>query len=517
MDQGNETYDVALELDAAGEPVTHTCDCAAGKKFCAHKAAVLLHLTDAAPAKEEKVKGRAKKRSELEQLLDEVTEKELRSWVADVLATHKDISLAFRTRFLMNADELNPKKIRDLSAEASKTVAGRQFSVDATQVAKLVTLWTNIHRTALDRYLAAPFEAAPFALLQAVLQSVDDFLAQHQTNSKKLQQYLDGIQAKIVLAIKEVAEAESWTASVAMIVNAIGVSFETLAADFYLQLLNRLCSVESEERRIQIATLFGNALPAKEKLASADRGLLAKAGVQLLRECGVLQQHLHRFPFIPWSNEYNLLLIGAHVEAGNIEAAQKLAWQAVESNRDDVYNIPYLRILDLICNRAGDEAQRTKALQRLILLTPSMEAYAVLRSSLGADQLKELRSRLLSRANSSLLWEWRCFGCSLMAEDKNWKKMIAQIDKTPFPSAIRPWLQQLADENANLLVNKLMEWVKPWQAAYAEDDPEAFDLVEDLLAMFGRDAIKSAVRRHGLGHTHTRTIWLLAKKLTDGM
>ncbi|RYY91163.1 MAG: hypothetical protein EOO11_23120, partial [Chitinophagaceae bacterium] len=213
VDDGNDTFDVSLRFAPDGELAAHACDCGR-KDFCAHRAAMLLYIGAPKAEKEALPKGKARKKSELEQLLDDASDTELRAWLLTLFPAHKDLALAFRSRFGKHEEQFTAETVTRRSAEAVKAATGRQQSLDAIQVGKVLALWTDLHRSVLDFYAKAPYEADHFQCLDAVFTVVAEFANRYLVSGKKLAQYEESLRRQVAKSLAAVEEPQRWAQAV---------------------------------------------------------------------------------------------------------------------------------------------------------------------------------------------------------------------------------------------------------------------------------------------------------------
>ena len=515
VDDGASSFDVSLRFGADGALLAHSCDCGGGDRFCKHRAALLLQVTSAeSPAgkPEPLVKGRAKKRSELEELLEETGEQQLRAWLALMLKTHKDVALAFRAHFGRKNEALTPEQIRKQTAEAVKTVAGRQQSVDATQVKKIIALWSDLHEPVLRHYLEAVYDPERFQCLQALFAAIAGFARQYYISSKKLQQYVESIQRRVVGALKAVEENGNWERAAGFFFDGINENNDPELTEIYFEVIKGLAELESVIRRARLAELF---IVAYRRLLSEhvpDRSRLVKFAVNLFDTCGVTEQYLDDIPALAWSPEHNERLLRALIASGKTGRAEQIAWQQIQHNRNEMYDLPYLEILRDIYRQQDNEAGLTDVLTRILLIKPVIDDYAFVAARLDEQQLQTLRSRLMGRGSAPSNSAGRAFLCAVHALDGNWKKILALLKSSRSPAFLLPWLEPLKQFDAPVLLNALLTWEDPAPYLYGGDDarPQEAELAQRLIELYGREAVKAGVEKHRKTFGRPGRIWALA-------
>jgi hypothetical protein len=124
VDEGKESYDVLVELDAKQNVVTHTCDCTDEYLYCAHKTAVLLTLQGSVKAKK-KAEPKIKQTPE-ENLLQTLELEDLRRFVRIVLKENKQLRLQFLSNFKGENIVINQAELNAVTTDIVKQVLGQR-------------------------------------------------------------------------------------------------------------------------------------------------------------------------------------------------------------------------------------------------------------------------------------------------------------------------------------------------------------------------------------------------------
>jgi hypothetical protein len=144
VDEGKESYDVLIELDAKQNVVTHTCDCPDEYLYCAHKTAVLLTLQGSVKAKK-KAEPKIKQTPE-EVLLQTLEVEDLRRFVRIVLKENKQLRLQFLSNFKGENIVINQTELNAVTADIIKQVLGQRRNPkqsDRKRIAKLLLAHLN--------------------------------------------------------------------------------------------------------------------------------------------------------------------------------------------------------------------------------------------------------------------------------------------------------------------------------------------------------------------------------------
>jgi hypothetical protein len=144
VDEGKESYDVQIALDAKQNVVTHTCDCKDEYLYCAHKTAVLLTLQGSVKAKK-KAEPKIKQTPE-ENLLQTLEVEDLRRFVRIVLKENKQLRLQFLSNFKGENIVIGQAELNAVTADIIKQVLGQRRNPkqsDRKRIAKLLLAHIN--------------------------------------------------------------------------------------------------------------------------------------------------------------------------------------------------------------------------------------------------------------------------------------------------------------------------------------------------------------------------------------
>lgn len=514
VDDGPDSFDVLLRFAPDGALAAHSCDC--GKKaFCVHRAALLLHIGAPKPERAQRASARPRKQSTLGQLLAGVSNEDLRGWLTAQLEVHKDLALAFQARFARPA-LLTPAVVAQQSADAVRAVAGRQQSIDATQVKKIVALFQDLHQPVLDQYRDAPFEQERFACVQAVFASTAALTDRYLLSSKKLAQYEEELRRQVVIALSTIADNDSWTRATGFLLEEIGRDQTLYRTQNYLAALRALVEVESATRRQSLTERFAQVFRRLLADYPVERIALVTFAYSLFEACGVLLQHLDELPSLAWQPEYNRKLLQHLLDAGHLERAEALAQAEIRNNRNDHYNLPYLQVLRQVYTRSGDEEKLTALLLQQLAIEPDIHDFDYVAARVDEEPLRHLRNRLLSRGAAGAGIGWQRFTFALLARESNWKKMIVLLATTACPGAVAPWLEQLKEHNSAGLLNALLSWPGPPLYFYGEQTEEVkaqeAEVAARLIELYGADAVQAAVERHRHNFKKPGRIWALVQE-----
>jgi hypothetical protein len=497
VDEGEESYDVALTLNNKGIVVTHSCDCKKGSSFCIHQAALLLQL---AKGKQAKVVSKVKtKVNKAEALLEAAGEHELKAWLRELLARNKDIELAFVHHFSAKQHEYTPEEAAQITKDAIKAVVKNKRTIEISELKRIVDLWTGIHAPIVQQYQAAAAEEAVFNNLHAVVKSCMEFNGKTNNTSTKIPKYIEGLLLQCTECLNNLHDETAWAKGTGYFINQLKDDFGNVAMH-YLVHLNSLCLISNQQRKAslieRLVACYGKTNPDR----MYNGGVYTKMIFTVVQENGLFQQYQQIFKPIQFDNTYNLLLIKLLIDEGNFATAETFCTQQINSNFRDVYNIPYLESLKDIYTRQQKKGNLSKTLSLLLPHTFDFSDFLYISNNMpDGEEKKTWRTRILTRArnasSSNLKALLFCF--QLMDHENKFLKMIEYIDShTPYTTVLQYFNKMAGADKAKLLAAVIQKGRSyNWSFSQHRNGEEACfpELLSVMIQCYTADYLKAAL------------------------
>ncbi|WP_432712552.1 hypothetical protein, partial [Pedobacter sp.] len=253
VDVKENTFDTSLQLKDHLEVIAHGCDCEDSTIFCPHKAALLLFLVEQKkPASPLKL---IKKVNQLDTLLNNAEDHQLRAWVFNLLSKNKDLELLFINEF--NPVKLpSPAEINASTKDIVKAVVNRRQKVEIAELKRIIQLWTEIHQNIIDDYCEHCYDEPAFLRLHAIFHAVDEIQRKLRTSSIRVSSYQNDILETIFPFVSQIEEEQHWDQVVTFFAERIKGDGYYLRM-YYLNFLVKLHGLSSEERRRKLTiTVF---------------------------------------------------------------------------------------------------------------------------------------------------------------------------------------------------------------------------------------------------------------------
>ena len=413
VDEQDSSFDVKLSM-IKNVVSTHSCECESNAPFCQHKIALLNYIaTGIKPSAKILAK---KKIDPVRQALEDADHEKLKDWLFATLKKNKDLSIAFTNEFLTRTDDYDPREIIVLTMDAVKAVINKRSRAEATEVKKIVDLWSAIHRPILDKFLAEPTSPAYFAQVHAVIDTCDNCKYRISTNSKRFEKYIKDIKDELSAAISIIREDESWSKSLSYFFLELFHEGYYGIRRAYVNLIVSVFNSSATDRRKKINEMFVEIYQNRSKESKNDAIEILKLVLDMVIANNEFVEHKEMFVPIRHSINYNLKLIDNLMKIGELGKAEMFCIEQVNSNTNQEYDWAYTSRLKHIYTETNNEKKLIHLISDELLRTPDSRIISWWRpTSLKMVNLKNGETRFWPTPGSLQVttrkqWNfpWRC-------------------------------------------------------------------------------------------------------------
>lgn len=508
VDEGEESYDVALRLSPKKEVTEYRCDCGSAEAFCRHKTALLMHLAGKTkkPAAAKAVKGKAKsKQSQTDALLEAADTDQLKAWVKELLDKNKDLALAFVQRFGEQKTAYTKAEAEALTMEAAKTVVKNRTKVEQSELKKIVELWGNVHQPVVEGYTANVTNEEAFLAFHAMLNACLAFAQKVGATGVKISNYVEGLLNQTVELITPLFSDEAFETAIAFYRQHL-VADKYLIRMHYAKHLQKILSLSTPER------LAAGAEKLVEQYATIhpDRLINGNAYTKLLFDFldrnGLLQKYLSRFQPITWDNSFNGQLIEKLIDQGALEKAEAFAQKQMAGNYREEYNLPYLILLKKIYALQKNEGKLAGVMAQLLPYSFNFDDYLFISERMPEDEeKKKWRTMLITKARNASSYGQPAaddFYFRLLAHEQNYKKMLTSINSyTPY-RLLLDYFEPMALTDKNALLKAFIVKGGQDKWSYLDDEEEEENeeqyfpaLLDKLVKTYGKPTLLLAIKQ----------------------
>ena len=440
VDEENESYDVIIEFE--GKNVLDvSCDCPKQNTICVHKVALINFIKRKTPKKGVLLK---RKKTEVDILLEQLNEEELRLWATELFKKNKDIEFLFINEFSKKEFQYTKEVVGRIVDKAIKSVIKNKKNIDATELKRIID--------ALEVALAP---VSKFCKENIILPETNDlFLFSNSIlfefhnnmflNSIKLVRFIEKRYKEINLYIHSIQNKLHWETIVdenikyLLLDNSMyGMQMETI---FHLY-----DSIDTKERR----SFFGSVLFDIHTIAVNKNTRYIKEikffFLKVFSENQLLEKVYVHFTPLRFENDYNLFLIEKLIEIEKYDIAEKYAHEQIEINSNDKYNFGYYNLLKRIYESLKDEKKIALLQMKTIFHDFTLENYLLIEKYCEEKEFKLFRTKLLTAFKRKFYENSKYVKAyfEIFFHDKKYKNMIDNISELTSYQLIYDYKEEL--------------------------------------------------------------------------
>jgi hypothetical protein len=518
VDDGDESYDVAIELDK-GQLKSHRCDCPeATDRLCTHRAAVLLRLADAGKKTGQKTPATAKikKRNPLEALVMDLPEDTLRTWAFNLLKKNKSLALEFTNQFTAHTRVITPEDITAINANAVKAVAKNRKRLDTTTVKQIVALLEKVHQPVIDQVKRNITEPASLLLMEKLLVDlVESYEARMEITSNKLSLYREGLVMHLVEPLHNLEVHETWL----WVMNNIIILCNGRVGSYtneWLQLLMHMATLEQQPERRQ--AILDGLLDMLKHLKPSNRDYhYQNTSLRLwafFKEQGEAARALKVFKPFPYQLDYNLQLIDEALRQGLTDTAETWCKQQIAANTRAEFNLEYLVRLKTIYQQSSRHAESLQVIENLIGYRYSFEDYEYGLSLMPTEEDKKAwTKKWMAKVNRHLSDDYGAakFHYAMCIAYDNYDRLLTKLPECCLLELIIPLLDKLYHHQPVLLFQNLVAGLR--RDNFAQVNKDYYGEVWDwLVAHYTAGAVAEMVQSR-IFYTYGEFYWYAKQRL----
>lgn len=191
VDEGKESYDVHVSIDAKDEMTKNECDCE-NKKPCAHQIFLAGYILNKRQKSAEKTKQRlTKKLPEYYSIVDSLDEFQLKNWLKTYLDNNKNVRFEFILQF--KESTFSAEALEQNLMDAISSTTNNRKKLDQLQIKNLLNIFDKINQPIYDKIKDSKDLNASILLTIMVSKVLNSHYNMIKSNSKKYESYLDNV------------------------------------------------------------------------------------------------------------------------------------------------------------------------------------------------------------------------------------------------------------------------------------------------------------------------------------
>ncbi len=435
VDDGGDTWDVAVTINRETGVVTaHTCECNDKAAICRHRVALIALIADGVTTTVVKKAAKAPRRDALTILVQDTPADALREWVLTVLRRNKELHLAFTHQFGTAITSYTPADATRLVTDVVKSVMAKKKKADATQLKKIVELWTDILKPIVAFHHNAVMDENTFWAFDAMIDACQKVMQATDSSSTRVQKYLEEVLTSTAAAIDVLQDEALWQKTASYYVQRL-VMNQTMLNNAYLHMLTALMDITSAGRREALAQLLMTDFDKNIKRVSAP-GRYQHFLLKVLKTADVFGLYYRQLKPVTDEPAYNTELIRMLIDIDELEVADECCNKIIASNYYAEFNVPYWLLQRDIYMRMGARSKLMGVMRDLVPHTWSFDDYLTVYNYLDGEPQKSWRKRimaLIAKAISNYNRAAIRFQFDMLQHERNFTKMFQAIDgRTPF-------------------------------------------------------------------------------------
>lgn len=456
VDELDKSYDVSLQLEK-GAVINSTCECKSNLSFCQHKIALLAFIAKGMkPAAKVTV---SKKIDPVNHAVEQADPEKIKEWILKTLKKNKDLSIAFMNEFSNKSENYTPAEIIALTHDAVKAVIGKRRKAEVVEVKKIIDLWTEIHKPILVQYFAEPANENYFMQIHAVIDTIVEYKYRILTNSKRFETYFKQVLTQIEEVISNIRDDETWTKCLTYFSKEFFLDGYGGIRREYTNIFVHVFNSTSVQRRSKIAGIIEKIYQSRKDERIED----SKELLQLLLHMVVVNKNFPEYKdtFRPIRHaiEYNIRLIDALIELGELNTAEAYCIQQMGENTNSNYDLDYIARLKQIYTHTKDDKKLVGVLSKELLYKPNFDNYTFVIANVQADaQFKKWRNQVLANARQLAGFHKNAadFSLALRNLEGDFKGLLAYLDENADYDSIALYTKQLILYSAEAFIQKLI-------------------------------------------------------------
>ncbi|QYS88459.1 SWIM zinc finger family protein [Flavobacterium davisii] len=403
VDQKDKSYDVQIRLNSKKQIETTSCDCSDGA-ICIHMVALADFLKNQTKTTETSKKRILKKQSESDQLLEAISDLDLRIWIADLLNTNKEIAFVFKNKFSKEEIQISEEKLTAVINESIKSIIGKRKTVQTNEVKKII----DTLQISLKPYTDALLQNQTLENLKHInyiAKELWQFYDDYYLNTTRIGTFINKIKETFITNLLLLKDFDLWCERVEDLI-AFEITDEKHTHFFYTDKIYKFSKTNELKLAFFLNKLEEKTKPFLEKKEnwSLENFHLKAFVLPIYIEQGMFAKYVKIFKPVKFQNDYNLLLIQALKELGENEKVEKYALDQIANNYYyEEFNIPYVKILDELYRKLEQNDKLALLLARHGKYIFSLNNYELIKKYAPSEDFKKYRQALLTNATNAIV------------------------------------------------------------------------------------------------------------------
>ncbi|MBS1572055.1 MAG: hypothetical protein JST62_06655 [Bacteroidetes bacterium] len=491
-DEGQHSFDVKITLDKSDNVIENNCECETKTKgYCGHEIALMLHILQSKTTVAKKKTVKIKPPTEIEILLQNISEVELKDWLKLYLKQNKETFLDLKLYFSNDKKEYSIDEVQTLIVDAITSVIGKRKKASAQENKKIAELLQKSLDPVLEFSKNNTLDRNGIAFYKAIHQLLFANYYNLLDSSTKYNKIIVDFLEKSTIYFNTNEEAKSWKEKMEKYCNAI-FNNKINYMDF-----NIVKSMYSNATRNQKEIIAKYIVEKIEKLSSTKQFNtdIKMFFLEMFLENQCWESVIGFFEIEIYENKYNVLFLNL-LKTTDPQLAADYCKKVIKHNYYDYYNEPYYVILQEIIEENGSKEELAKF--KMFLLENGRKNYtdyAFIKENIKDEKVfSDFRKKLIKTFNFYYgEEEHQEVFLKILADEKDYKTMISRISQYTPASVILKYCDELFAFNKEKLIVELKNKLSKDHNEIASEKSE-LQLLEWMFSKYDKSYFASLKR-----------------------
>lgn len=398
VDDTNDSYDVQIIFDSKKNIKETACDCIEGGT-CNHIVALANFIFENKTEKTVVKKATKRKLSEIDTILENISNDDLRIWISDLLNKNKEIAFAFKNNFGKNTVEVTKENIEKAIQETISSVIGKRKKCETNEVKKIVDALNVSLKPYLDSILSK-VSKENYDLLKHLTTKLEEFNYDFYLTSNRVLKLVENITDLQLKSLFNIKDYEEWQKAAKFYLDLIFEKRFLISELEFIKNIYEFSKTNELQNKFIIAILENNFEVLYKNL---DENFLINFEIEsfflyIFSENNLTQKHIHNFKPRRFQNEHNLLLISELLKTNQTDLVEKYCLEQIEQNFKQEYDIPYVKVLISIYKKENNTSKLADILCEYGKFMFKLEDYLFIKENATIEKFKKYRQGVLTNA-----------------------------------------------------------------------------------------------------------------------
>ncbi len=451
VDDKADSFDVMILLDDNLNIIGHECDCNETDIFCMHKAALAISINSGSKPASKAIasKVKARKKDELRDFLDGLTEVQIREWLYTKAKSNKEFLFQLKSEFEVPIVTLDKEEILKSTTTYFKAVMKNGKYYDNTQILKIIELWRPYHHSVIDNIVNHNLDKTKLALIDGMYENIESYIDMSKRQNNKVANYLASLGDYLELKFFNLSNSLQRE----MLLQGINLLDNSkITSDVFANLtIKNLDKLDLEKDRVPIVQLI--------KIFCTSRRInFTNSLIDKLEQMGVLAGFIGHFEVDRFYQSVAAYIIEKMIQIGDLDSAEKQCKKLMSASRSIEVNLPYYEQLKVIYQKTGDEKALLEIIKTTLSFAPNAKDFFYAKNKLNKVDFVNLEKKVKAKLASDFYGINKfMFNYNVAVLESDYNAILDCVSKTIAFDNFMPYIDDLVLHNKEKLLIRLLK------------------------------------------------------------